>query len=149
MTIEKVNPKNEFFWIGNILFSALTLFLLYGILNTSFAFQAVLSFFLTDGNIVHFSNVNLLEKFLKAIFVYGRDFLWGYALVFSFCSLFHRDRVDIKLAAFITGIFEIVVVIFRISIIPTTSMNLFCLFAMAIGDLVALTIVLSHERYLV
>jgi len=146
--VKAENPHKDLYWILNICGSAILLLALYGILNTSILFEKVLLFFVTKGNIFHITDVNLLEKMMKVVFVYGRDFLWGYALLFSFCCMFHRDRYDIKIASGITLLFELFIVIFRFAIIPTATMNLYCIFAMLMGDAVALTIILTNERYI-
>ena len=137
--------RYEFFWWCNILIPLIACGALYAVVNSDAFFTALVQKL--------FGNSPVRGGFLERVFVivcmYGRDFLWAYAVVFAVSYLFKGTFGGLKKSFLIVLGFEVIVEIVRFFTAIGGAFDVFNLVAIAIGNGLAILIVLIHEGALI
>ena len=136
--------RYEFFWWANVLIPLAVGAAMYCVLNSDVFFSSVVRFvFARDGQSL------IPEGLFYAICLYGRDFLWAYAIVFTVSLLFRGSFQGLKKAFLIVLGFEVMIEILKlVSVIPG-SFDIWSLIAVVLGNALAAVLILIHERVLV
>jgi hypothetical protein len=137
--------RYEFFWWANILIPLALGAAMYCILNSDVFFANVVRFIFARGD----GRSLIPEGVFYAICLYGRDFLWAYAIVFAVALLFRGSFSGLKKAFLIVLGFEVVIEVLKlVSVIPG-SFDIWSLLAVVIGNVLAAVFILIHEKVLV
>ena len=137
--------KYEFFWWANILIPLLIGAVMYCVLNSEVFFSSVVRFFFGRGE----GGSAFWEGVFSAVCLYGRDFLWAFAIVFAVCYLFKGSFSGLKKAFLIVLGFETVVELLKLTSIIPGAFDVWSLVAVAIGNVLAAAVILIHERALI
>ncbi|MBO4411203.1 MAG: hypothetical protein J5794_03360 [Lachnospiraceae bacterium] len=137
--------RYEFFWWANIIISLLIGGTMYAILNSDTFFSSVVRFLFGRGE----GKALISENLFSAICLYGRDFVWAYAVVFAVAYCFRGSFPGIKKAFLITLGFEAVVEVLKILSIIPGAFDVWSIVAVLIGNVLAAVIILIHERALI
>lgn len=137
--------KYEFFWWCNILIPLILCGALYCLLNSDVFFTAVVErLFGSSPN-----RGGFLERLFIIVCMYGRDFFWAYAVVFAVSYLFRGSFGGLKRSFLIVLVFEAIVELIRFFAAIDGAFDVFNLVAIAIGNVLAIAVVLIHEGALV
>ncbi|MBR4768522.1 MAG: hypothetical protein IK088_06055 [Lachnospiraceae bacterium] len=136
--------RYEFFWWSGILIPIILGAVLYCMMSSdSFFSSLVRRFFTMEGGKSEF-----VEKAFIAVCMYGRDFLWSYALVFAISYCFRGSFKGLKKAFLIVLGFEVIVEILKTALMIGGKFDIWSVVTVLIGNVAAIAVVLIHERAL-
>lgn len=136
--------RYELFWWCGILIPIILGAALYCMMSSdSFFSSLVRRFFTVEGGRSEF-----VEKAFVAVCVYGRDFLWAYALVFAVSYCFRGSFKGLKRAFLIVLGFEAAVEIMKTVMMIGGSFDIWSIVTLLVGNAAAIVVVLIHERAL-
>lgn len=144
MSVLPLNVREERFWIIHIMTAGAIGLLMYIVMNSPTLLNALIQH-LFHGRSAAGSSASAFMN----ICLYGRDFVWGYALMFAIVYLFNETRESIFVGARIVLIFELV---FQVAMYFSAVGGTFFLGsvgAMALGNGIAMLVILLHARILV
>ena len=82
------------------------------------------------------------------LFYYGRDFSWGYAVVFSLLYIFRGSKKSLERGLRIASGFEVILLLLKLFIFTAGAMDAGTVIAVILGNALALLTVLAFERIL-
>lgn len=135
--------RYEFFWWANILIPLVLGALMYFVLNSTVFFSSLVQFLFRGAEPDSF-----FERLFTTVCLYGRDFLWAYSIVFAIAALFRGSFSGLKKAFLIVLGFEAAVEILKLLSVIPGSFDVRSLIAVLIGNVLAVVIILVHEKVL-
>lgn len=149
MTIQKENPKEDRFWIMNTVLPLVLTVALYTVLNSATLFGNLVTGLFGPEAPVLFGKPLFSEGIFRAVCLYGRDFLWGYALMFAMIFMFHDNRDQFRHGAGIVFGFEIVLELFKLFSITSRGLSIGSMAGVFLGNITVLLIVMIRKEWLV
>lgn len=149
MSVLPINRKQEAFWWMNILISLLLGTVLYCILNSGFFLTNVVRGLFGPHKKLIFGHALVSKKLFTAVCLYGRDFLWAYALVFAIAYWMKGSLKGLRQAFSIVAGFEILLELWKLSSFMSGTFDLKNLAAVAAGNILAILLILIRERAIV
>lgn len=144
MRVRRAVSKNRF-WEVQIL-SAIGVFLvLYVIFASKLFLNDLVKLLFGPECIRVFGHPLMTEKVFIGIGKYGRDLVLGYALFIAVAYWLREERSGLELAAAIAVAAEVMIELFRITVVVTAAGFIGNLAAGLIGIALALLVVLIHE----
>ncbi len=137
--------RYEFFWWCNILIPLVFCGAMYAVLNSDAFFASLVQKLFGEGS----ARGGFFERLFVVVCMYGRDFLWAYAVVFAVAYLFRGTFVGLKKSFLIVLGFEVVVEIIRFFAAIGGAFDVFNIVAIVIGNGLAILGILIHEGALV
>ena len=146
MRTKKTNKREEAFWWAHILIPLALGTVLYLVLNSEEALPAIVGRLFGPDRITVFGHAIVSAGVFQAACVYGRDFLWGYALVFALGYQFRENFSEFKKALTITALFEIGIVVWQFVTAMGGAFDPGHIIAGFIGNVLGILVILIYKR---
>ncbi|GEM_PF-2682473 len=147
--LKKENPKEERFWLINVIVPLLLTAVLYTVLNSSHLFDGIVYGMFGPEAPILFGKPLFSESLFRFLCLYLRDFFWGYAIVYAVAWMFHENRMQFRKALGIVFLFETALELYKLFSISARGFSIGSMAAIAVGNLVAAMIVMIRKEWLI
>lgn len=146
MTLSRIDTKEEAFWWADILVPLVLGIVLYVLLNSEHALPYIVRRLFGPDRITVFGHTLFSTGIFKGLCMYGKDLLWGYALVFALGYWFRDNLSDFRKALVIVGAFEIGMLVWQFATAMGGAFDPGHAIAAFIGNVIGIFVILVHKR---